>query len=320
MPSETFPIDSRRVEYATRFNRVVDFIQAHLSEPMNLEALAGVACFSPCHFHRLFHGWMGETIHDFIFRLRVERAAAQLVYNPRKSITEIALDCGFSSSSTFARAFKAFHGLSASEWRKNRNIRNKDRKICKAEDLGGIASSQGEKEINPFGGSAVTMMSRVEVRQFPPLHVAYIRHVGPFQENAALFERLFGKICGWAGPRGLLGLPSSRFLSVHHDNPEMEITDVRKLRLDAAVTVPEGTRVDGEISKQRLEGGAYAVSRLRIHAKQYMAAWDALMGGWLPSSGYQPDDRPCFEIYLNEPWTDPGLTHEVEICLAVKPL
>jgi AraC family transcriptional regulator len=105
MPSEMLATDPRRTEYAARFNRVLDYIQAHLPEAMDLETLASVACFSPYHFHRLFHGWMGETLHDFIFRLRVERAATQLVYNPGKSITEIALDCGFSSSSTFARAF-----------------------------------------------------------------------------------------------------------------------------------------------------------------------------------------------------------------------
>ena len=63
-----------------------------------------------------------------------------------------------------------------------------------------------------------------------------------------------------------------------------------------------GAAADAIVRTQRLEGGVYAVAKLRIHAKQYMAAWDAFMGDWLPSSGYQPDDRPCFEIYLNEPW------------------
>ena len=316
MPSDAFTVESRRAEYAARFNRVVDYIQEHLPEPMDLDTLAGVACFSPYHFHRLFHGWMGETIHHFIFRLRVERAAVQLVYNPKKSITEIALDCGFSSSATFARAFKSFHGLSASEWRKNRNIRNTDRKICKVEASGGIASSGSGDESGPPREQAMKLT--VQVKRLPPLVVAYVRHVGPFQENAALFQRLFGRICAWAGPRGLLGQSSARFLSVHHDYPD--ITQAQNLRLDAALTVPEDTQVHGEISRQRLEGGLYAIARLQIHAKQYMAAWDAFMGEWLPSSGYQPDDRPCFEIYLNEPWADPECLHEVEICLAVKPL
>jgi AraC family transcriptional regulator len=309
-------MDPRRAEYAARFNRVVDWIQSHLAEPLELERLAAIACFSPYHFHRLFHGWMGETIHDFIFRLRVERAATQLTYNPRKSITEIALDCGFSSSSTFARAFKAFHGVSASEWR-NRKIRKTDRKDCEAKSGVGNTSWEATGGSGPFREPPMTMTLQVDVKQLPPMYVAYLRHVGPFQENPALFERLFGRLCGWAGPRGLLG-PDTTFLSVYHDNPD--ITEAGKLRLDVGITIPESTKVDGEIGKQRLEGGSYAVARVKIQPKQYSEAWDSLMGGWLPSSGYQPDDRPCFEIALNDPKTDPEGMHHVDICLAVKPL
>jgi AraC family transcriptional regulator len=304
MPAETFPGDSRRAEYAARFNRVVDHIQAHLGETMDLETLAGVACFSPCHFHRLFHGWMGETIHDFIFRLRVERAAAQLAYSPGKSITEVALDCGFSSPSTFARAFRAFHGVSASAWRQRNGLLP-------------TAARPPAPGPAPFAGRAFPVALKVEVRRLAPMHVAYIRHVGPFQENSALFERLLGRIRAWAESRGLL-LPSARLLSVSHDLPE--ITDASRLRLDAAITVPEGTRTDGEIGRQRLAGGSYAVSRVRIRPNQFVETWDALMGGWLPGSGYQPDDRPRFELYRNDPAADPDGMIDVEVCLAVKPM
>jgi AraC family transcriptional regulator len=306
MPAPSLPADPRRAEYAARFNRVVDHIQAHLPEAMDLETLAGVACFSPYHFHRLFHGWMGETIHDFIFRLRVERAAAQLAYSPRKSIAEVALDCGFSSSSTFARAFKAFHGVSASEWRSRRNL---------VETGGGnrLPAPAGESRL--FRGRVYAMPLKVEVQCLTPMEVAYLRHVGPFQENAVLFERLLGRIRDWARPRGLL-VPSAKLLSISHDAPE--ITEARNLRLDAAITVPEGTRAGGEISRQKLEGGAYAVCPVRIRPNQFIETWDTLMGGWLPGSGYQPDDRPRFEIYLNDPLTDPEGLIEVELCLAVK--
>jgi AraC family transcriptional regulator len=302
MPTQDFTADVRRAEYAARFNRVVDYIQGHLAKAMDLETLAGVACFSPYHFHRLFHGWMGETLHDFIFRLRVERAAAQLAYSPGKSITEVALDCGFSSPSTFARAFRAFHGISASDWRRQRRF----------PDPAGAGRPPGA-----VGGGAFPMALKVEVRRLEPMHVAYLRHLGPFQENSALFERLLGRIRAWAGARGLL-LPTARLLSISHDAPE--ITDARKLRLDAAITVPEGTRTDGEIGRQRLDGGTYAVARVRIRANQFVETWDTLMGGWLPGSGYQPDDRPRFELYLNDPAADPEGMIEVEVCLAVKPL
>jgi AraC family transcriptional regulator len=116
--------ESTRNEYAARMNRVVDYIQGHLADPLDLERLAAVACFSPFHFHRLFSAWMGETLQVFVPRLRLERAAQLLVFNRLRSISEIALECGFSSSSAFARAFKGAFGVSASEWR--------ERKICQS--------------------------------------------------------------------------------------------------------------------------------------------------------------------------------------------
>src|SRR5258708_11184711 len=101
-------------------NRGVEHIQAHLADPGDLERLAGGACFSPFHFHRLFRAWMGETLQTFVHRLRLERAAQLLVFNRSRSISDIAMECGFSSSSAFARAFKGAFGASASEWRKRK--------------------------------------------------------------------------------------------------------------------------------------------------------------------------------------------------------
>ena len=104
----------------------------------------------------------------------------------------------------------------------------------------------------------------------------------------------------------------------HFGDPALPLRE--RLRLDAAVTVPADITVDGEVGKQRLEGGPYAVARVKLRGAQYMSAWDTLMSEWLPGSGYQPDDRPCFEIHLNDPSKDPDGLHDVELCLAVKPL
>lgn len=86
--------EATRAAYAARMNRVLDHIQRNLDEPLDLERLAAVACFSPYHFHRLFHAWTGETLQGHIQRLRLERAALALVFDPRKPITTIALDAG----------------------------------------------------------------------------------------------------------------------------------------------------------------------------------------------------------------------------------
>ena len=84
--------------YISRINSVLDYIEDNLSEPLTLQELSDIANFSRFHFHRIFSTFMGETLSQFIWRVRLQKAAAILVNEKSKSITEIALDCGFSSS------------------------------------------------------------------------------------------------------------------------------------------------------------------------------------------------------------------------------
>ena len=79
-------------EYVSRINRVIDYIETNIDRDLSLERLANVSNFSRFHFHRIFKSMVGETLNGFIRRVRVEKAAALLVNNPRKTITEIAFD------------------------------------------------------------------------------------------------------------------------------------------------------------------------------------------------------------------------------------
>ena len=104
-------------EYRARINRVIDYIEHNIDRVMTLKELAEVATFSPYHFHRIFSSMVGETLYGFIQRIRLEKAAVKLVQSPKQSITEIGLECGFTSSSAFARAFREKYGITASQWR-----------------------------------------------------------------------------------------------------------------------------------------------------------------------------------------------------------
>jgi len=96
----------------------MDYIQANLAGDLRLETVARVARFSPFHFHRVFKAVVGETLNDFIRRVRASTAAARLLHNPKLSITDVAVGCGYSSSSAFAREFRNAFGTSASEFRR----------------------------------------------------------------------------------------------------------------------------------------------------------------------------------------------------------
>src|SRR3954464_4865056 len=109
-------------EYVIRIDRVINYLRDNLDRSIRLEELARVACFSEFHFHRIFGAVSGETLNSFANRLRLEKAARLLRYSHR-NLTEIALDCGFSSSATFSRAFRTGYGTSPSQFRKSGEIK-----------------------------------------------------------------------------------------------------------------------------------------------------------------------------------------------------
>ena len=307
-----------------RLNRVVDHVYANLSDDLSLDSLARVAAFSRFHFHRIFHGMMGETVSQFVQRVRVERAASLLAGYPGRPVTEIALECGFSGPDTFARSFRETFGMTATQWRdrgyENRKLRQQESKIGQGasnirQDCAVISHYIDSVTHNLTWRIAMSDAKQieVEVREMPALHVAYARHVGSYSGIGEAFERLMK----WAGPRGLVG-PQASFLGVYHDDPE--VTDESKLQSSACVTVPPGTPVEGETGEMEIEGGQYAVGHFEISQEEFGQAWDAVYGGWLPESGYQCDERPCYELYLNDHNQHPEKKFIVDICVPVKPL
>ncbi len=319
-----------RQQYTQRINRVIDHIEANIDRDLSLASLADIASFSRFHFHRIFHAMTGETVNQFMQRVRVEKAATQLVNNPKKSITEIAHGCGFSSSATFARAFRDTFRMSASEWRAGGYERHRNtRKTASKED-----QDQGNIKKDPASFSfyidsathnpiwRLEVMDRtatqIEVKDMPELHVVYVRHTGPYQGDPEVFGQLFQKLMTWAGPRGLLRFPETQVLSVYHDDPD--VTEQDKLRVSACITVPEGTPVDGEVGEMTIPGGKFAVATFELSADEYGEAWDTVYGKWMPESGYQPDDRLCYELYHYDPENQESQTHIVDICVPVKPL
>ena len=82
--------------YSDRIQRVVDYLAAHLDDELDLEALARVAYFSPYHFHRIYRGLLGETASETVRRLRLHRAALDLL-DHKLSIERTAHRAGYAS-------------------------------------------------------------------------------------------------------------------------------------------------------------------------------------------------------------------------------
>ena len=92
------------------------------------------------------------------------------------------------------------------------------------------------------------------------------------------------------------------------------------MRISVCITVPENTEVDGDIGKMVIPKGKYAIAKFEITVDQFQEAWNSIFRDWLPESGYQPDDRPCYELYESDCKTDSQGRFKVDIYEPVKPL
>jgi AraC family transcriptional regulator len=109
-----------------------------------------------------------------------------------------------------------------------------------------------------------------------------------------------------------------KYICVYHDDPN--ITEEAKLRTSVSIIVSEDTEVDGEIGKMTIPSGKYAFARFELSSSEYEEAWNWVYGIWLPTSGYVPDDRPCFEMYPPAKEGSSKAKMTVDICVPVKPL
>jgi transcriptional regulator GlxA family with amidase domain len=96
---------SRAIEESNRrMLRARDAMDRGYSTPLDIAALAGIACVSEAHFIRVFGATFGETPHRYLQRRRVERAMF-LLRETDCSVTDICFDVGFTSVGTFSRTF-----------------------------------------------------------------------------------------------------------------------------------------------------------------------------------------------------------------------
>lgn len=314
-----------RRAYVARINRVHDYIDAHLAEPLDLAELAAVAHFSPWHFHRVFLGITGETLADCVRRRRLEAAARRLLATPPQPALRIALDVGFGSAEVFTRAFKTHFGMTPGAWR-----RGGWRTWCDAHQAQLRKLSQGLRKSNQvvatlFDEDAWTrpdpatvqelQAMHVDIRTLAPQRVAYLRYTGPFAGDGV--ARTWQRFVAWFLSAGLMRKPRTRY-GVTQDNPE--ITPPERCRYDCCIAVDDDVQPQGEIGVQTLAGGTYACAPFDGTAADIHGAWTRFYGQWLPASAWQAEDRAPLEIYPADAIPDPETGRfQCLLCLPVRP-
>jgi AraC family transcriptional regulator len=282
-----------RSDYAIRLERVFTWLVDHLDETLDLVRLADVACMSPYHFHRIYHFMQGETAAETVRRLRLHRAAVELITG-QLPVSRIARRAGYGSQEAFTRAFKTAYGVPPARYR-----------------AAFVPMPARKRTEHAMETMETGIRYQATTRVLPTITVAALAHRGDYQEIAGTFVRL----ASMAGALGVFG-PGTRSFGIYYDDPSA--TPVEALRSEACVTVPDDWAPGGDLERREIRGGRYAVA---LHVGPYAElgrAYEWLYGTWLAQSGEEAADAPCVEEYLNDARTVPPAELRTEIWLPLR--
>jgi AraC family transcriptional regulator len=218
-----------------------------------------------------------------------------MTHSRKPSLTAIALDCGFSSSSDFSRCFRQRFGVPPSAfdigaWRKAHGA---ELETLVAESTERLHLTRLPAGQNPDG-------FRVRIRDLPARTVAYIRVQNPYRGDAVV--KAMQRLVRWAEEHSLA---DGQWLGYQWDNPE--IVALEDCRYYVAVEA-ERFAPQGEIGRFRFPPMIVAQVEVRGGLDLELRALQWLYGSWLPRSGYVPDDQPAFEAWIGRPFAH-GFEH-----------
>lgn len=268
--------EETRKGYFERINKVIGYINLHLGEELDMKQLAQLGNYSDFHFQRIMRAYLGEPLGAYIIRIRLE-SSAQLLRLTNLPVQEIAMKVGYENPTSFNKAFKKRFTISPLEFRETINI--------------SYQHIKNEKKMNIKDQLTI----EPKIKNIEPISVIYTQSLGPYGESAS---KAWETVCTYASEKKLFGF-KTQFIGISHDDPT--ITDEAKLRYDACIAIRKEIKPEGAIGFKVIPGGKCAIFRHKGSYDKLIDSYGFIFGTWMPESGNEPDDRPGFEIYINDP-------------------
>ena len=275
-----------------RVNRVINFIHANLDYSLDLEALAKQACLSKFHFSRIFKNFISQSPLQYLWRVRLERAARKLWFDGETSITKIAYDCGFSSSQVFSQSFKSQFGIAPRSYR--------TQPVWRPSKL--AIENQFETQ----------RLDQVRIEQRSACRVAYICCFGPYDRDQGSIPDAFSRLNCWATDHNLASNTAAK-IGICPDN--RRVTPDAFCSYDACVAVPDSINEDNVVSVQTIPAGRYAVLSVRCPNAQILAHWEWMASNWRLLRGKTYEQRWSYELYHANPAGTADPMFGVDLCL-----
>lgn len=244
--------------------KVIYYIETHLDDELDIVLLAKEAGYSQYHFSRIFKEQYGESVMNYIARLKIQRAALHICLK-KSSLVDISNDTGYQTPTGFLKAFKKYFNITPTQYKKN------------------------SKEILTSYENLTLPTPELITRE--DTYIVYVREMGEYQKSSDL---------AWQKLKNIpLDISQSKFLGICHDDPE--ITTQEYIRYDAAITLTKekAKYLSSKGFKTKLlDGGKYVTS---LHTGNFIDSnetYEALYF-WIKNSTYTLRDAPVIEEYLN---------------------
>lgn len=263
--------------YQARLLEVLQYIDTHLHEDLDIDRLSSVAAFSTFHFHRQFRKLFGVSVMKYVQLRRLKRAAYQLAFRPDRPVLDIALDSSYEGPEAFARAFKRHVGQSPTDFRQDPRWHSWFDAYQLVHD---IRSQHMQPTID---------RDQVEIVHFPETNIAALEHLG----DPARIGDTIKTFVRWRKQRKLSPKVSRTFNIFYVD---AEDVPPEQFRMDVCASMTTDTidQNDAGVVAKAIPAGRCAKLRHVGSDESLDAAINFLYAQWLPQSGEELRDFPLF--------------------------
>ena len=280
--------------YADRFQKVFEYIDQHLDEPISVGQLSEIAHFSVFHFHRQFTQYTGVPVYRYIQLMRLRRASYLLAFNRKEKVVDVALGVGFEAPESFARAFKNTFGQSPTEFREQPDWQEWHSKFT-------------------FQATEPAQAMEIEIVQSDAIRVAVLEHHG----HPDLVSNTVARFIEWRKASGLSPIASSKTFGIVYNDPETVAPEEFRYDICGSVAAeitdnPQGVR-NGWIPA----GRCARVHHHGSHAKLGPVV-QHIYREWLPQSGEELRDFPVYFHFLNLLSSTPEHELETDVYLPLR--
>ncbi|MFI5835036.1 GyrI-like domain-containing protein [Micromonospora sp. NPDC051300] len=281
-----------------RLNQALDHLEQRLEQPLDVAALARVACVSEHHFRRLFSALAGMPLSEYVRRRRLTLAAADVLAD-RESLLDVAVRWGYGSNEAFARAFRAVHGVGPAQARRDGSVLRSQPRMSFRLVVEG-SSSMDYRIVTKDAFRLVGVKARVPLvhEGMNPHIVAFLKGLEP--ETVRRIEALSDQ-----EPHGIVNV-----------SDDLAGDRAEGTELDYWHGVVTGAQVPDGLDGLPVEAGDWAVFRSSGAFPQALQhLWRDVFTQWFPSNPYET--RPGPEISQVR-IAEGGATADAELWIPVR--